>query len=173
MLNAATSLLIESGPRSVTVDAVAQRSGVAKSTLYRHWASRQDLIVDVFRSNEPDVPVPAPELGFVEALESFVSSIVVAFSNPEWRKILPSLLSMRSHMPEVAEIFDDDHSAHIEMFAAILDRGVGEGLLPEDVDPVLTLQAFVGPVMMAAMTEKVPVADIAQHVLERFLASYA
>ncbi|MDO9175716.1 MAG: helix-turn-helix domain-containing protein, partial [Actinomycetota bacterium] len=57
LLAAATELLVETGVRGVTVDAVAERSGVAKSTLYRHWGSVQELLVDVMRAN---VPEPEP-----------------------------------------------------------------------------------------------------------------
>ena len=53
LLAAATEILIETGPSSVTVDAVAERSGVAKSTLYRHWESRSALLVDVLRTHRP------------------------------------------------------------------------------------------------------------------------
>ena len=44
LLEAATDLLVDGGPRAVTVDAVSERSGVAKSTLYRHFPSRDDLV---------------------------------------------------------------------------------------------------------------------------------
>ena len=54
LLAAATDLLVEAGPTAVTVDAVSERSGVAKSTLYRHWGSRDDMLVDVVRSNLPE-----------------------------------------------------------------------------------------------------------------------
>lgn len=173
VLEAATTLLIETGPRSVTVDAVSDRSGVAKSTLYRHWESRQDLIVDVFRSNDPGSIDPDPDLCFVDALREVVGAMADSFSDPVWRQIFPSLLSMRTHLPEVAEIFDAEHEGHIEMFAAVLARGVAEGVLPRDVDPMLTLHFFVGPIMIAAMTEKVVVVDVAEFVLGRFLKSYA
>ena len=40
VLDAATHLLVTGGPAAVTVDAVVAESGVAKSTIYRHWRSR-------------------------------------------------------------------------------------------------------------------------------------
>lgn len=43
VMQAATDLLVEGGPNAMTVDAVVARSGVAKSTVYRHWATRDDL----------------------------------------------------------------------------------------------------------------------------------
>lgn len=47
-LAAAYDLLLEVGFGLVTMDRVSERSGVAKSTLYRHWATRDDLLREAF-----------------------------------------------------------------------------------------------------------------------------
>jgi AcrR family transcriptional regulator len=84
LLTAATELLVEAGPRAVTVDAVAERSGVAKSTLYRHWNSRQSLLIDVMRSNVPEIAPPPPELDFERALRTLVHDVAATLVQPEW-----------------------------------------------------------------------------------------
>lgn len=40
VMEAATALLLEGGPTAITIDGVVARSGVAKSTVYRHWTTR-------------------------------------------------------------------------------------------------------------------------------------
>ena len=50
ILDATLALLAEQGVGGLTVDAVAARAGVGKATVYRHWASRADLIVDSISS---------------------------------------------------------------------------------------------------------------------------
>lgn len=47
-LSAAYDLLVEVGFGQVTMDGVSARSGVAKSTLYRHWTTRDDLLREAF-----------------------------------------------------------------------------------------------------------------------------
>ena len=69
VLDAATALLVEGGPDAVTMDGVVQRSGVAKSTIYRHWSGRDELLTEVFDHNAPHIDTPPVELGFREALE--------------------------------------------------------------------------------------------------------
>ena len=44
VMAAAADLVVEQGPAGLTVDAVVARSGVAKSTVYRHWATRDELV---------------------------------------------------------------------------------------------------------------------------------
>ena len=58
VVRAATDLLVEGGPSAVTIDAIVARSGVAKSTIYRHWASRDDVLLDVMESCAPVSPHP-------------------------------------------------------------------------------------------------------------------
>ena len=49
VMSAAIDLLAESGYSGFSVDAIVRRSGVAKTTLYRHWPSRADLLVAVIK----------------------------------------------------------------------------------------------------------------------------
>ena len=59
VLEAALDLLTEHGYGEVTIEAVAARSGVAKSTIYRHWpGGRPDLVRDAFHELKPPPIVP-------------------------------------------------------------------------------------------------------------------
>lgn len=50
IIKATIELLTEGGPAAATVDAIAQRSGSAKTTIYRRWPSREALILDALRA---------------------------------------------------------------------------------------------------------------------------
>ncbi|MDO8364379.1 MAG: TetR/AcrR family transcriptional regulator [Actinomycetota bacterium] len=170
---AATELFVEGGPRAVTVDAVAERSGVAKSTLYRHWGSVNELLVDVMRANVPDPTQVDLAAGFEPALRWWIGHAVATLSAPEWTRTLPVLLEMRSQSPEMAQLLDADFDGQLVTIAAILEVGAIEGRLPAGLDPRLVTQALVGPLVLAALTGDEPrVAELAEYVLDRFLASY-
>ncbi|MDO8392660.1 MAG: TetR/AcrR family transcriptional regulator [Actinomycetota bacterium] len=174
LLAAATDLLMESGPRAVTVDAVAERSGVAKSTLYRHWPSRNDLLVDVMRSHVPETPMVDLSLGFEAALRSQISIAVGVFSDPEWLRILPSLVSLQHHVPQMAELMAADREAKLAMLRDVIDLGVAEGRLPAGLDPLQVLHLLIGPLMFAVLSgdgDGLP--GLADEVVARFLASYS
>jgi AcrR family transcriptional regulator len=172
MLAAATELLVEDGPRRVTVDAVAERSGVAKSTLYRHWNSVHELLVDVMRANVPD-PMPVDlHAGFDAALHSWIDHGVATLSAPDWARILPALLDLRNHSPEMAELVDADFEANLETVATILELGAAEGHLPAGLDPRLVTQTLIGPLILAVLSGDENVAELADYVVDRFLLSY-
>src|SRR5271163_4404807 len=60
-LDTAADLLQERGYLGFTMESVIERSGISRSTIYRYWANRIELIIDVVK-DYPD-PVPAPNTG--------------------------------------------------------------------------------------------------------------
>jgi AcrR family transcriptional regulator len=88
LLEAARELVAEGGPAAVTVDAVAKRSGVAKTTLYRHFENGHDLIITALR----DLPasIETPDTGdlrddLVELVCRFTQLVSVACSSRCYR----------------------------------------------------------------------------------------
>ena len=57
-MDAAVDALLALGVEGTTIEAIADRSGVAKSTIYRHFGSREALLVDAVRSCVVEVPTP-------------------------------------------------------------------------------------------------------------------
>jgi AcrR family transcriptional regulator len=173
MLAAATELLVEQGHRAVTVDAVAERSGVAKSTLYRHWDSRVALLVDVVRSNAPEISPPQPSLGFDESLRALVRAFADAFADEEWAHIMPALFALKRQIPEMAEFTASDHDEKLCVLRDVLDKGVAEGRIPSGLSPEMVANTLVGPLIASCMVGNVDdLHDLGDYVVERFINSY-
>jgi AcrR family transcriptional regulator len=174
LLTAATDLLVESGPRAVTVDAIAERSGVAKSTLYRHWHSREALLIDVMRANVPDVPPPPEDLDFEEALRRLTVDVATTLAQPEWAGIMPALLSLQRQVPALRTLSDEDREAKIDVLARVLAMGVDEGRVPAGLDPHRVANLLIGPVVFTVLSGHEDEAiEVAEFTVERFLASYS
>jgi len=173
ILDAATALLVANGARGVTVDAVAERSGVAKSTLYRHWESINELLVDVMRRNVPESRLVDLDAGFEVAVRTWIGEAVTTLSAPDWARILPVLLELRTQSPEMAALLEADFDSKLATVASILDLGAAEGRLPAGLDPRLVTHTLIGPLVLAALSrEDADVAGLAEYVVDRFLASY-
>jgi len=173
LLAAATEILVDRGPQAVTVDAVADRSGVAKSTLYRHWPSRTALLVDVLRHNIPRMDEPDLTGGFDAALRHHLEHLTAQLGDPEWARMVPALFALMRQFPEVAELEAHDRDEKVATMRAVLDLGVAEGRLPAGLDPLTVTMTLVGPVLMCAIAGKPESIDeVARFTLERFLAGY-
>ena len=90
---AALGLFVDGGPRAVTVEAVSDISGVAKTTIYRHWTDRAHLLADTYRACLPIVPSPPASLTPEQALRFVVRQLVAGVGTPPARPALPHLIS--------------------------------------------------------------------------------
>lgn len=91
ILRAASHLFYLEGIRSISVDAIAERAGVTKKTLYYHFASKDDLIAAYLaQRDQPNLAAFARWLAeaggpLPERLESFFARIAEAGSHPKWK----------------------------------------------------------------------------------------
>jgi AcrR family transcriptional regulator len=173
VLTAATELLVRGGPSAVTVDAVVAESGVAKTTIYRHWTSRDELLVAVFESLIPDVPEPDRDLDFEDALRTTLHATAALTRDPEWRRTLPSLMMLKNHVAAIADIEQSLRDRESAVVIEILRRGVDDGRVRPGFDPERVLAVLFGPVLFAALTDLEIDDAFIDEIVDRFLAGEA
>jgi AcrR family transcriptional regulator len=173
VIRAATELLVEGGPTAVTVDAVVARSGVAKSTIYRHWPSRDELLVSVIEACAPALPEPRPEVDVVTSIRDILRAIARSLNDPEWARLLPALLMLRYHEAGIAAIEKRLEREQDKVLTTLLQRAAAEGVVSEDVDVQESVAMLVGPLLFAHLVESVPLDEgLADRTLEQFLAAH-
>ena len=171
LLEAATELLVDGGARAVTVDAVSDRSGVAKSTLYRHFPSRTDLLVAVLSHNIPEIDFDVAKGSFEESLRSLMAEAAAVMSDPDWSRVLPALMSLKSAVPDVDELTAHERSVRLGHVVSVLDKGIAEGLVPQDVDVSAAATMLLGPLMFAVMSGEVDdLAGLGSEIADFFMA---
>jgi AcrR family transcriptional regulator len=174
VLRAARELLIEGGPSAVTVDAVVARSGVAKSTIYRHWESRDELMVWVMGCSAPHLPPPPAELGFEAALRQLVRAIGLIFADPEWAKMLPALMMLKSHEDGLAHLGEELHQDQLDTLDDVIARGVREGRMAPGYSTEEVAAQLVGPLFFAVVAGSFPIDEgFCDRVVDRFLAAFS
>ena len=123
VLDAALALLVERGYGEVTIEAVAAESGVAKSTIYRHWPSRLELINDAFLELKPTLPVP-PEGNVRERLIVVLEHLAQDVAASRWSACLPALIDAAEHDPAARELNFRLASTGRQSLAGLLAEGV-------------------------------------------------
>ncbi len=176
VLDAATDLLVEGGPQALTMDAVVARSGVAKSTLYRHWDTRDALVASVFEVCAPAVEMPDDVATCEQGLRALAGSLADAMSEEHWNRLAPALILLSRELPELADLDSEMKQHQHQATERVLQMGVDEGVLHpsvlDDVDRTITLLA--GPIIFAGLSAMVPVdAALAGACVDQFLAGQA
>ncbi len=175
VMTAATDLLVEGGPEALTVDAVVARSGVAKSTIYRHWATRDDLVTAVFEDCAPDLQPPDPSLDAEAALRSLVHQLALTVCDPRWKRLIPALILLKAQHEPVADLEDDLSSRQSELLASVLGRAVDAGVLDASVldDLSATTALLAGPLVMGGVFDFVALTDdFVDQVVDQFLVGH-
>ncbi|QKW06095.1 TetR/AcrR family transcriptional regulator [Streptomyces sp. NA04227] len=142
---ATDELLEEVGYEGLTLPEVAARAGVNKTTVYRRWPTKVELITDLFliRTAEQD---PGRDTGsLVGDLVATLEDIVGHVRSPATRAVLSVAIGGALDEPTRAarEAFWDER---FRRGAAIVERAVGRGELPPDADARLLLEDASSPV---------------------------
>jgi AcrR family transcriptional regulator len=156
VLGSAIDLLAERGYSGFSVEAVVERTGVAKTTLYRHWPTRDDLLAAAIAKLDGagldgaglDGAGPLPDTGSVrQDLLDLQARRVRAAHTTQWERCMPALVEAAAHHPELAAMIARLTSQILAQIETLLARGVERGELRHDLDPRLAASALIGPIV--------------------------
>lgn len=147
IVEATRALLLERGYAGASIEGVAARAGVAKTTVYRRWPSKAELVFEV-AIHHPRLG-PAPDTGsLVGDLAAVAVIIVRSLSRPvaaaALRGLIADLSQDRALRDRVVARFIGAEQAWI---ASIVRRAAGRGEVSDNVHPDLVLDLLLGPVV--------------------------
>lgn len=144
---ATLDVLGDHGYAAFTVEAVARVARVAKSTIYRHWPTKLDLIADALETlNEQ--PRPGPARGTArEQVDQLLEHLASAFADSALSACMPALIEAAEHHPEVADFLHGYSARRRQTLVDVIQRGIDSGELPSHLDADLAALALAGPVV--------------------------
>jgi AcrR family transcriptional regulator len=144
VLATAFELLSQSGIGGFSVDEVARRSGVAKTTIYRHWPSREALVLDAASRISAEQEIP--DSG---SLDDDVAAILLNLGHllgtARWSSVVPSIVDVAERDPEFADVHGEIQRGHAAPLREVLQRAVARDELPVAADVSGMISALVGP----------------------------
>lgn len=152
MIAATQEVLLRDGVDAFTVDAVARTSGVAKSTIYRHYASGDELLLDAVAAMLHDVE--PPDTGsFRGDLTVVIGQVLDVARTPALRRLLLSMLSRSIVDPEFADVYRRMKAQRHTPLRAVLQRAMARGEVAPDIDIELALQFVQGPFVVKRLID--------------------
>lgn len=151
--DAARELLITEGVTGFTIDAVCRRSGIAKTTIYRHWPSIHDLLVDTVASQVQHLPTP--DTGNLRSDLAILFGEVM--SMPEITSKRRMMLGVIQVMLGVIQASIDDHELRSAFDTLTQERALPvrnviqhareRGEVADDIDTEHALDLVEGPLV--------------------------
>jgi AcrR family transcriptional regulator len=158
VLAATVAELAESGYAALTVEAVAQRAGVHKTTVYRRWRDRETLVVDALTGHAA-AETPIPDTGTIETDLRELARTLVGRLNAaaDGGAGLGVLTSDASRIPEIAQVKRDFFADRVRHAEPLIRRAVRRGELPGDTDPAEFVKAMLAPILLRVLITAEPV----------------
>jgi len=151
VLRAALELFIEHGLEGASFEQIAKRAGVARTTIYRRWANREDLLAQAM-----EVAREAPERWLAETdrvpstrlIGWLVDALSETVTKRDYRKIVAKLIGSVPNSPKLMSVYWNAYLLpRRKMVSEVMDRARANGLLPEGADPEILLDMIGGAIM--------------------------
>jgi AcrR family transcriptional regulator len=142
MLRATLELLAEVGFDTMSIDAIAARAGVGKTTIYRRYASKEELVADAIESVREEIVIP--DTGNLQGdLDALIQNAAQITLNPLGRQTVAMIISSASSNTQFAQIYWTKYlQPRRKTFAIVVERAKTRNEIPTDLDSDLVFDTM-------------------------------
>jgi AcrR family transcriptional regulator len=145
-LAATMAELAESGYAAVTLDRIARRAGVHKTTLYRRWGTREALVLEAMLE-QAGRRVPIPDTGSLrDDLLALATAAAGTATTPQGEAMIRAVAAAGGHEKALAEHNKRFWVERLAMDGEIVTRAIGRGEAAPATDPLVVIEAVLGPI---------------------------
>jgi AcrR family transcriptional regulator len=171
-LSAARAILLENGSEAVTHVAVAARSGVGRTTLYRHWPDTIALLRDVLQEQMAiDHSVPLGDLrdDLVRELEVVRGQL----HQPSLERAMRTMIERAPTHPAYSELKEFLYQEGTRVLAEVVRTGIARGELARQLDPDRAVDQLAGPLIYRRLLAgRTFTADYVRDLVDDFLRAH-
>ena len=155
-LEATLELAAESGLHACTFDAVSERSGIARSTLYRHWSNQSELVMDALESQ--DVEHVAHDTGSLrDDMLIHMLGLGRQLEGSTWGAMVPQLVAAASTDPDMSDMLRKGSDHYLRIDAEIIERAQERGEVATDIDSTYAALLFSAPIFYRLLLARKPI----------------
>jgi AcrR family transcriptional regulator len=144
VLRAALEVLADHGLAGLTMQAIASRAGASKATVYRHWKSPTQLLVDAMDLTFQ--PFPSPATGQLRSdLIELVSNLEALLSGDRFPRLMAAFVDAAEHDPMLSRLHVQLTERRREPILRLLAEARRQGKIPSSCDLDLAVDLLAGP----------------------------
>jgi len=167
VLHAAAELLTEVGYDKMSVEDVAARAGVHKTTVYRRWPTKAALTADAASLHSADA-VPIPDTGtLVGDLKLLAREVVANIGTEGGARRSRSIAAAAATSDELATAMHSFWAHRLALSAQVVERAIHRGELPASTEANLIIETVIGPLWIRLLLTGEPITEeLADQVVE-------
>jgi AcrR family transcriptional regulator len=167
IVDAALELLAERGFQAATIEAIADRAGVGRNTIYRRWPSKEELIVDALQELVADLDDQEGD-DVYSLLLDWIRDFARVFGDPLYGRILPVVLGELQRNPAFARVYSEQLvRPRYEALVGLLRQAVERGELRPDADVEQIADLVAAPPFVRFLPVGLP--PVTEHYAEDLL----
>lgn len=150
ILRAGLKLFIEHGVDGASIEQIAEKAGVARTTVYRRWSSKEALLAEAIAvaRGGPEQKAIGNRVELGSLARRLVDQLAETLTQPDYRKLMARLAGSVPSCPELMSTYWDNYMVpRREIVRRLLERARAEGLLRADSDPGILLDLIGGAIM--------------------------
>lgn len=157
ILSATEELLLEVGYEELTIEQVAARAGVHKTTVYRRWPTKSELFADAARTSSAE-NIPIPDSGSLGSdLMLLARSVAAGLDTELDARRARLLVAAAVTSGELERDMAGFWSERLDASAVIVERAIERGELPPDTDPNVIIETIIGPIWVRVLLTGEPI----------------
>jgi len=145
VLEAASEQMMISGPSAITHASVAAIANVSRTTVYKHWPTRADLLratLEALGKTSPDASELTGELR--PDLGILFGTIIKDLADDQRAPLIATMMERALHDSTVTAVRDELMADFEPVFQTIIDTATRNGQLRNDIDPEFALASILG-----------------------------
>ncbi len=149
ILRATLELLGEVGFEAMSIEAISTRAGVGKTTIYRRYSSKEELVADAIESIRQDVVIP--DTGNLWSdLDLLIENAAQITLSPLGRQSVAMIISSAASDSQFAQIYWTKYlQPRREAFAVVIERAKTRNEIQTDLDSGLVFDSMSGIMLYA------------------------
>lgn len=145
ILDATLELLAQEGVQGLSIEAVAARAGVGKTTIYRRWTSKDDLIIDAIHTVQIDFPITDSGNLRQDLVTLFKKAYHLITTQPLMGQLVLKLIGEYPANPEIFQVFLSRLLIpRFHIFIQRVREAQAQGEIRPDIDPLLVIDLIAG-----------------------------
>jgi AcrR family transcriptional regulator len=143
----------------ISVESIAARAGVHKTTVYRRWGSKVEIIRQALVGAASE-HIHVPDTGSVDSdLLLLARAVQAVLSAPQGAAILTGLIVGGLASAELAEVMRQYWAVRLEAISVIVERAVSRGELPAGTNPAALMRTLAAPLFYQLLVARAAVTE--------------
>jgi AcrR family transcriptional regulator len=137
--------LSERSYAGVSIESIATRAGVHKTTIYRRWGTKDELIAQAMAAGARTM-IEVPDTGQVASdLLALARSVQAVLASPQGAAVTRTLLAGAAAAPEIRRLMQQFWAARLAAISVITDRAAARGEIPVGTVAQQLMHALAAP----------------------------